>query len=75
MQLNIKKTRVGSGFYDVEYVGELVGDTGNTLSGRIWQSQHLIRVLNTEISEPTSDFTSRMCPRYVLGICRKSIGR
>jgi hypothetical protein len=48
MNLNIKKTRVGSGFYDVEYVDELIGDRGDALSGRIWQAQHLIRILNTE---------------------------
>ena len=48
MKLNIKKTRVGSGFFDVEYVDELTGDNGNALSGRIWQSVHLIKILNTE---------------------------
>jgi len=48
MKLNIKKQKIGSSYYDVEYVGELKGESGQDLSGRIWQCNRLIKIINTE---------------------------
>lgn len=48
MKLNIKKTRVGSSFYDVEYVKKLKGSNDVELSGRIWEQIRLIKIVDTE---------------------------
>ena len=44
MKLNIKKTRIGSSYYDVDYVDHLQDEKGNDLSGRIFQISRRIKI-------------------------------
>jgi hypothetical protein len=43
MKLNIKKVKIGSSIYDVEYVRDLTSN-GNEISGRIWEIDKLIKI-------------------------------
>ena len=44
MKLNIKKVKIGSSYYDVEYVDELKDEKGTNLSGRIFEINRLIKI-------------------------------
>jgi hypothetical protein len=42
--LKIKKTRIGSSYYDIKYVKDLKDERGKRLFGRIWQDKKLIEI-------------------------------
>jgi len=40
----IKKSKIGSSWYDVEYVDDLKNEQDKRLFGRIWQDKKIIRI-------------------------------
>lgn len=46
MELKIKKCKIGSSYYDVEYVDKLKGESGQDLSGRIFQATRSIKIMS-----------------------------
>ena len=44
MKLNIKKQKIGSSYYNIEYVDELKDEKDNNLSGRILEINRLIKI-------------------------------
>jgi len=47
MKLNIKKSKIGSSYYSIEYVDEIIED-GRRLSGNIWEENRKIKVVTWE---------------------------
>ena len=66
MKLNIKKAKVGSSYYDVEYIDELKGESGRDLSGRIWETNRLIKIISTESYQKQLQTLLHEC---IHGIC------
>ncbi|GAH18100.1 unnamed protein product [marine sediment metagenome] len=44
MKLNIKKQKIGSSVYNVEYVADLQDKKGTDLAGRIWEIDKKIKI-------------------------------
>ena len=73
MKLNIKKTRVGSSFYNVGYVEKLKGDNDVALSGRVWEATREIKICNTEsyqkqLQTLLHENLHAMCWEYVIKV-------
>lgn len=47
-KLKIKRSKIGSSWYDIEYLNEIKDEKGNILSGRIFETSRKILIDQTE---------------------------